>query len=233
MPPNPSNRPSARVVEHAPSAREAPLTRREWLATLGVGGALCLAAVTLGWWTARRQNPLANDALVPPRELADFALTERSGRTVTRDELRGRFLIVSFLFTSCSLSCGAVNDRMAELQRALAGADDVRLVSLTVDPRTDTPATLARFAARYHADANRWWFLTGDKAELYRLIETSFLTRSRELETLIPGGFANLDHLFLVDRAGRVRQAFGGLRVNAVRQILAALEQLRQETQVP
>jgi len=233
MPPNPPNRPSPPAAESTPAGHEATLTRREWLATLGVGAALCLAAVTLGWWTARRRTASTHGASGTPRELADFTLLERSGRPVTREDLRGRFVIVSFLFTSCSLSCRAVNDRMAELQRALAGAEDVRLVSLTVDPRTDTPATLAHFAARYHADADRWWFLTGEKAELYRLIEASFLTRSRELETLIPGGFTNLDHLFLVDRTGRVRQAFGGLRADAVRQILAALERLRQEPQAP
>ena len=44
-----------------------------------------------------------------PRQLVDFALTDRTGRTVTRSELDGKFLVVDFLFTSCSLTCPVVN----------------------------------------------------------------------------------------------------------------------------
>jgi cytochrome oxidase Cu insertion factor (SCO1/SenC/PrrC family) len=230
MPPNPSSPQNPPAAEASPRAGESGLTRREWLGTLGVGLGLAAVAVGLGWWTGRRGRGRTGAASPGARALVDFTLIERSGRTVSREELRGRLLVVSFLFTSCSLSCRAVNDRMAELQRALAGTEDVRLISITVDPRTDTPEALARFAARYHADPDRWLFLTGEKAEVYRLIETSFLSRTRELEALIPGGFANLDHLAVVDRAGRVRDLVNGLRPGAVAQILVALERLRRES---
>ncbi len=232
MPPAPSSRPNPPAAEAPQCAGDPRLTRREWLGTLGAGLVLAGAAAGLGWWTGRRGTGRAGAAPLGARALVDFTLTERSGRTVSRDELRGRLLVVSFLFTSCSLSCRAVNDRMAELQQALAGAEDVRLVSLTVDPRTDTPETLARFAARYRADPDRWLFLTGEKAEVYRLIETSFLSRAPELETLIPGGFVNLDHLAVVDRTGRVRELIHGLRPGAVARVLAALERLRHESGV-
>ena len=99
-----------------------------------------------------------------PRQLVDFSLTDRTGRTVTRAELDGKILVVDFLFTSCSLTCPEVNRRMAEIQQLTTNQPDVRLVSLTVDPRTDTPAELMKFGERFGADTNRWLLLTGDKA---------------------------------------------------------------------
>ena len=80
--------------------------------------------------------------LIPPdhpRQLVNFSLTDHTGRTVTRADLDGKFLMVDFLFTSCSLTCPVVNRQMAQIQQLTTNQPDVKLVSLTVDPRDDTP----------------------------------------------------------------------------------------------
>ena len=110
---------------------------------------------------------------IPPdkeRQLVNFAFTDSSGREVTQDEMRGKILVVSFLFTACSLTCPEVSKRMAEIQKLTADAPDVRLLSLTVDPRSDTPPVLMKWGERFGADTNRWNLLTGDQAQLHFVI---------------------------------------------------------------
>lgn len=217
--PVPRDSTGARVQSDPSRAR-----RMVWI----FGPALIGAALLLGlarWWMAHRAPP--------PRYLADFTLTDHTGRLVTRADLSNQFLIVSCMFTSCSLSCLAVNERMAEIQRLVADRPGVRLISLTVDPRTDTPPVLARFAERYGADSRRWQFLTGDKAVLYPLLETSFLRPAIELAGIVPGGFADLDRLFLVDPSGAVRATFDGLRPSTPREVVALLDRLQSATNRP
>ena len=206
------------------------LTKSEILWTLGLGLIVAGVAAAVAWFAGNRERP-AFSASAPdhPRRLVEFSLTDRSGRSVTQADLAGKFLVVNFVFTSCSLSCRAVNDRMEEIQRLVADASDVRLVSLTVDPRSDTPPVLAKFADSYHADTNRWLFLTGDKAELYRVIETSFIAKSPELEGLIPGGFGSTDRIMLVDPEGDVWASFDGLKRNAASAVVAEIEGHRKK----
>jgi protein SCO1 len=163
-----------------------------------------------------------------PRELIGFTLTDRTGRTVTRAELRGTFCVVSFVSTGCGVICPIVSRQMAAVQRLAAGMDDVRLVSFTVDPRTDTPPVLAKFAARFGADTNRWLFLTGDKNVLFPLIETSFLPK----DTLggyqpMPGEFLDTDRIVLVDPQGSVRAYFDGMILSTPSALMAEVERLR------
>ena len=179
---------------------------------------------------SREKAALAPGHLDHPRQLVAFNLTDRSGRTVTQADVAGKILVVNFVFTSCSLSCRAVNDRMEEIQRLVADMSDVQLVSLTVDPRTDTPSVLAKFANSFHADTNRWLFLTGNKPELYDLIETSFIPKSPELEDLIPGGFTSTDRIMLVDQKGNVSASFNGLKHGVASTIVAEIEKLRKST---
>ena len=111
----------------------------------------------------------------------------------------------------------------------MAGQSDVRLVSLTVDPRSDSPPVLAKFAARFHADPQRWHFVTGDRRVLYPLIEQSFLgPADPKLAGMIPGGWGHLDHIILIDPQGRVRSVVEGLRPNAAQEVVAALGKLKQ-----
>ena len=226
---------SLSAAEPAPAATtpSAGLTRREVLPLLGVG--LVLAGITTVIALLSGRSPTGLDAaLDQPRSLAAFQLTDRSGRAIGNAELAGRFLVVNFVFTSCSVSCLAVNRQMAEVQRLVAGDDDVRLVSLTVDPRTDTPPVLAAFAARFGADPERWFFLTGDKAVLYPLIETSFLPRDpRPEDAAMPGGFRYTDRIALVDRTGRVRAYFDGMRRATPAAIVDTIRRLRAEPDPP
>jgi len=170
---------------------------------------------------------------IPPdheRRLADFTLTDATGHTVTRAELQGKLLVVSFLFTSCSLTCPEVSRRMTEIQRLTATNSDVRLLSLTVDPRSDTPSVLARWGERFQADTNRWFLLTGHKPDLYAVIGTSFLaTETNNPFVSMPGNFAGTDRIAIVDKHGRTRMYFDGLRPETPAAVCAELEKLRQE----
>ena len=225
--------PEQAEAPHSVPASEAlgtGLTKNEVLWTLGSGLVVAGVAAAVAYFAGTREKQsLAASPPDHPRHLVKFKLTDRSGRSVTQADLAGKFVVVNFVFTSCSLSCRAVNDRMEEIQRLTAGAADVRLVSLTVDPRSDTPSVLARFAEGHHADTNRWLFLTGDKAELYRVIETSFVPKSPELEGLIPGGFASTDRIMLVDPEGDVWASFDGLKRDAASAVVAELEGRRRK----
>lgn len=209
-------------VQLASSA--APTSRADRIVTV-LGVSLALLGLLGGVWAAR--SPKGTLPPHPRRHLTDFTLIDRTGRIVTRAALTNHVLVVNCVFTSCSLSCRAVNDRMAEIQERVADQPDVRLVSLTVDPRTDTPPVLARFADRYRADTNRWLFLTGEKAGLYYLLRTSFLTPAKELAGIVPGGFADTDRIFLVDARGEVREVFDGLKPGTPQEVVTAIARLR------
>ncbi len=102
-------------------------------------------------------------------EVPDFALVERSGRTVRRADLLGSPWIASLFFASCAGPCPRVQ---ADIRRHLHDAVEdtgVRLVSITVDPVRDTPERLREYADSFTADADRWLFLTGDEASIHAL----------------------------------------------------------------
>ena len=210
--------------------------QRIFLAVVGVG-VLFIAlgtafSVTRARRTAERESAMtASHEAVPFRQLIDFTLTDRTGRMVSRAELDGKFLVVNFVFTGCSLSCLQVNHRMAEIQQAVATQDDVRLVSLTVDPDSDTPERLAKFAAQFGAETNRWLLLTGEKRALHPLLEESFLVqRDQRLLGFVPGGFSHTDRIAVMDNRGRLRGLINGLKTTAPREVIELLSKLRAES---
>ena len=196
---------------------------------------LALAAVIgFGCWFAAAA--LAHhDAVrgVPPerpRELMGFSLVDSTGRAVTKSDVDGKVLAVSFLFTSCGITCPEVSKHMAEIQQLTTNQPDVRLVSLAVDPRSDTPPVLAKWGAKYGADTNCWYLLTGNKPVIQQLIATSFLeTNNYDPFNSMPCNFAGTERIAVVDKHGRIRLYFDGMRVESPAAVVAEIEQLRKE----
>lgn len=110
---------------------------------------------------------------VPVGQLVpDFTLVNQQSRAVTLSELRGRTVVVNFVYTSCALPefCYRVSNHFGVLQRRFADVMGSKLVLLTVtfDPVRDNPEGLARYAKQWQASPDGWHFLTGQEQDIRR-----------------------------------------------------------------
>jgi protein SCO1/2/putative membrane protein len=174
------------------------------LTTVLVSAGLCGGLVALGEASPPRA---AEDLEDVGLRLGGFRLTERSGRVVSDSDLAEQVWVASFIFTHCPLSCPRITSVMKGLQTKLAGSN-VKLVSISVDPDRDTPAVLADYARRFEADSERWWFLTGSRDDVVRLVQERFklgLAQATAPEQQAGAeAITHSDRLALVDRGNRI-----------------------------
>ncbi|MBE2212930.1 MAG: SCO family protein [Opitutaceae bacterium] len=117
---------------------------------------------------ALRQDTVTRGAS-PYREvgefLPDFALYDQDGKVVQITQLRGRQIVLNFIFTRCpdAKMCPATVMKMMQLQAMAreAGVADLELVSITLDPEYDTPGVLRDYADSRGIDTSNYHFLTG------------------------------------------------------------------------
>ena len=184
------------------------------------------------WKNAERRGFATLDRF---NTIPDFTLTERSGQPFRSAEaLRGKVWVANFFFTSCPGPCLAMNARLAEVQEAIRQKnDEVRLVSFTVYPEQDNPAVLRRYADRFQARPDRWFFLTGDKPTIYDLAHKGFMLGVTDAATgeekLKEGEFVHSTKLALVDRRGVVRGYFDSTSPEAFQRLLTAIGDVLRE----
>ncbi len=94
----------------------------------------------------------------------DVELVDQHGDTqrLYSDLMDGKVVAITSMFTTCAAVCPVLTQKMERLQQAAGKrlGDDVHLLSISVDPETDTPAKLRAYAERFDA-ADGWYFLTG------------------------------------------------------------------------
>jgi protein SCO1/2 len=98
----------------------------------------------------------------------------------------------------------------------------IKLASFSVDPGYDTPAKLAEYAQRYHADPARWRFVTGPVDAMRRLIEGPFMN-SMANEGVTPSGAPAISHsgyFLLVDRNAHIRGAYDSSDIHKLDQMI-------------
>jgi protein SCO1/2 len=195
-----------------------------WLA-LSVLGLIVPGAIF-----ARRapQDPL------PPilGQLAPFSLVRESGQSLSSADLAEKVWVADFVFLGCSESCPLLTTRMSHLESILREEGrkrgeplDVRLVSFTVDPTQDTPARLAEYAARWHADPSIWAFATGPLSDVQHVVADGFKIAFGKVESGA-GAFEMMhgNYFVVVDRQMRIRGYYSTDRAeemnNLIRDVL-------------
>ncbi len=157
----------------------------------------------------------------------DFALTERTGKTLTLSDLRGKIWLADFIYTACKDTCPLESASMAQLQSDLVG-ESFRLVSFSVDPERDTPAVLARYADLFHADPARWFFLTGKKTDVYRLVQEGFHLSAIPIDEPphVEGEVFHDAHFILVDGSAQIRGYYESNDPAALKRLAADAKKL-------
>jgi protein SCO1/2 len=136
----------------------------------------------------------------------EFTLTERDGSVVGLQQLRGKIWVADFIYTTCTDTCPLQSAMMAKLQQQYATNPDFQLVSFTVDPDRDTPQALTSYATKFQADGKRWYFLTGPKERIRRLVEEGFhLAVTSISNDADPGVIGHSPRFVLVDKDARIR----------------------------
>ena len=158
---------------------------------------------------------------VVDQPLPDFRLTTHTDRPLARADLLGRPFLADFIFTSCGGTCPAMTAHMARLRSKLP--ESVRLVSFTVDPAHDTPEVLRAYARPFDP-GERWLFVTGAQADLYRLSVEGFKLVAMEVppEQQQPGGdgpFLHSTRFALVDAAARIVGYYDSTDAQALEQL--------------
>jgi protein SCO1/2 len=143
----------------------------------------------------------------------NFAFSNQEGKLITEKDLDGKVYVAEYFFTTCKGICPKLNTNMKRLAEDYSKEPDFRLLSYTVDPETDSVARMKRYSDSLGADASRWWFLTGRKDSLYHLARNGYLLDDPKNNALnIDEQFLHTQFLALVDKSGRVRKIYDGLK---------------------
>lgn len=139
-----------------------------------------------------------------PRPVPTVPLQDQTGGRLDIRDLRGRVVVVDFIYTRCHTLCAVMGATLETLRDRLPPArmgKDVVLLSISFDPEHDTVARLREYAGRYHARAKDWHITrTVVPAALPDLLHAFGIT-------VIPNGLGGFKHnaaVHVVDRQGRL-----------------------------
>lgn len=165
------------------------------------------------------------DRELPPElpkfyQVPAFSLLNDFNKPFGSNELKGKVYIANFMFTSCPTTCPALMEKMQKVQKRIRGVGNkAALVTITVDPETDTPNVLHKFARGLHANPFVWSFLTGNEKDIKSLLVDGFKVPmgdgKQPMQGMVEGEEVTLfdivhsEKLVLVDQDGWVRGYYG------------------------
>jgi protein SCO1 len=160
-----------------------------------------------------------------------FSFTNQEGQTVTEDIVKGKVFVVEYFFTTCKGICPKMNENMSKVYQAFRGNDNVKILSHSVDPKRDTVAAMKEYSLRFDADPKQWYFLTGDKKELYNMARYSYLVTAVDDTAAvdIASDFIHTDRFVLVDQEGRIRGQYEGTQDATVNLLITDIKELLKE----
>ena len=137
-------------------------------------------------------------------------LTERSGKQVQLDDLRGKVILMAYVYTSCPRGCSMIVEEIKHVYEEFASKHPgFQVVSFTIDP-DDTPENMKKFADARGITQDNWWFVNGPKKEVRAFLsyEVKFydVEEIPEKERFTPADKYKHDmRVALIDHEGHVR----------------------------
>lgn len=107
-------------------------------------------------------------------ELPEFALVDQDSQQFNREDMAGGLWVADFVFTHCASSCPKLTAHLQGLQTRVSDVPSAHFLSVTVDPRNDTPEVLKAYMTKNGLDESNWRFVTGDEDAIRGLVVGGF-----------------------------------------------------------
>jgi len=148
-------------------------------------------------------------------------LVNESGQPLQLASLKGNVVVYDFIFTNCAGSCPMMTAALRKVTKKIDADAPVRFVSISVDPKRDTPPVLHAYAQKVRNDP-RWTFATGDWNTIRHLSIDGFKLATDE-QLLHSAKFA------VADKNGIVREYVSSLEDDAVDHVARTVKDLARE----
>jgi protein SCO1/2 len=155
----------------------------------------------------------SEDSAANANVLTDTKLIDQNGDAVVLASLKGKPMVVDFIYTSCPGPCLMETAKFANVALRL-GPDlgsKVTLVSISVDPEHDGPKQLLNYSRQQGADQKGWYFLTGGPGDVDQALAGFKLSRQIEPD----GSVGHLVDMMLIGPDGRLLREYNGEVVKA------------------
>ncbi len=133
-----------------------------------------------------------------------FEFTDQHNKLVNNGNFEDKVYVVEFFFTSCPTICPRMNENMVKIQNEFYGNPSFAIASVSIDPEKDSPEVLKAYAEAKGATLKNWYFLTGDKNDVYAFSNDGFRLYAGENKD-VEGGFEHSGLFALVDKEGYIR----------------------------
>jgi protein SCO1/2 len=140
-------------------------------------------------------------------ELPAFSLLDQDGQVFDSKSMEAGLWTTAFVFTHCRATCPRLTAQMRKLQGRLADVPSARFLSVSVDPRNDTPEVIKAYMTENALDERNWRFVTGSEDAIRRFVIDGFKVGYGRTQWA-----ADLTHsnsFALVDSRARIRGYYG------------------------
>lgn len=188
---------------------------------LGVALFVLLSAILFEFWFLRSSglDPRKGSFTLGERvenlpnygTLPNFLLQDQNRHPFARSNLQGKPTLVGFILTRCVGPCPLITASMVKLRSQLPAG--VHFVSLTIDPKHDTPGTLLEYAKKMHIPLSHWSLLTGDEREVTQLVQSGFSLPLLRKRAASSRNIVHATKLVLLDDQVRIRGYYDPLNL--------------------
>jgi protein SCO1/2 len=140
-------------------------------------------------------------------QLPEFALVDQNEQAFDRDTMEGKLWVSAFVFTHCRSTCPRITAHMKGLQSRVSDVQSAHFVSVSVDPRNDTPEVIKAYMTKNELDESNWRFVTGEEEAIRHVVVDGFRVGLGDADSKAAGAedIMHSNSFVLVDEEAQVR----------------------------
>ena len=164
----------------------------------------------------------------------NFSFTDQTGKPFTQKNVEGKVYVAEYFFTTCKGICPKMNANMKTVYDKFKTEPDFAIISHTCMPETDSVPLMKAYSHKMEADSSKWFFVTGSKDSLYKMARESYLLDNDKNNSInIKDQFIHTQFFALVDKQGRVRGVYDGLKNEELDKLSTDIKDLLKERKDP